>query len=105
MAVALADGELEIDELGLTLPHPRLFERAFVLRPLAEIVLEDQPRPVGLGAGHGEDVREQAGKAERRDDADGEHGEPAEEHGTAKAEDGAGPTLGHLLRLIRRPDP
>jgi len=38
-------------------------------------------------------------------DADGEHGEPAEEHGTAKAEDGAGPTLGHLLRLIRRPDP
>jgi len=30
-------GDLEIDELGLTLPHPRLFERAFVLRPLAEI--------------------------------------------------------------------
>ena len=27
-----------VDELGLTLPHPRLFERAFVLLPLAEIV-------------------------------------------------------------------
>ena len=33
----IAYDELEIDELGLTLPHPRLFERAFVLRPLAEI--------------------------------------------------------------------
>lgn len=28
---------LIIDELGLTVPHPRLFERAFVLLPLAEI--------------------------------------------------------------------
>ena len=33
----IAYGELQIDELGLTLPHPRLFERAFVLRPLVEI--------------------------------------------------------------------
>ena len=33
----IAYGDLEVDELGLTLPHPRLFERAFVLRPLAEI--------------------------------------------------------------------
>jgi 2-amino-4-hydroxy-6-hydroxymethyldihydropteridine diphosphokinase len=33
----IAYGDLEIDELGLTLPHPRLFERAFVLRPLVEI--------------------------------------------------------------------
>lgn len=34
----IAYGDLELVELGLTLPHPRLFERAFVLRPLAEIV-------------------------------------------------------------------
>src|SRR5476649_421993 len=33
----IAYGELKVDELGLTLPHPRLFERAFVLRPLAEV--------------------------------------------------------------------
>ena len=34
----IAYDDLQIDELGLTLPHPRLFERAFVLLPLAEIV-------------------------------------------------------------------
>jgi 2-amino-4-hydroxy-6-hydroxymethyldihydropteridine diphosphokinase len=33
----IAYDDLEIAELGLTLPHPRLFERAFVLLPLAEI--------------------------------------------------------------------
>jgi 2-amino-4-hydroxy-6-hydroxymethyldihydropteridine diphosphokinase len=33
----LAYGDLTIDEPNLTLPHPRLFERAFVLVPLAEI--------------------------------------------------------------------
>ena len=33
----IAYGNLTIDELGLTVPHPRLFERAFVLMPLAEI--------------------------------------------------------------------
>jgi len=33
----IAFGNLTIDELGLTVPHPRLFERAFVLLPLAEI--------------------------------------------------------------------
>ena len=36
----IAYGDLALDELGLTLPHPRLFERAFVLRPLAEIAPE-----------------------------------------------------------------
>ena len=33
----LAYDDLRLDEGGLTLPHPRLFERAFVLVPLAEI--------------------------------------------------------------------
>jgi len=33
----IAYGDIAIDEPGLTLPHPRLFERAFVLAPLAEI--------------------------------------------------------------------
>jgi 2-amino-4-hydroxy-6-hydroxymethyldihydropteridine diphosphokinase len=33
----VAYDDLTIDELGLTLPHPRLFERGFVLVPLAEI--------------------------------------------------------------------
>jgi len=33
----IAYDTLEIEEHGLTLPHPRLFERAFVLAPLAEI--------------------------------------------------------------------
>jgi 2-amino-4-hydroxy-6-hydroxymethyldihydropteridine diphosphokinase len=36
----LAYDDLTLDELGLTLPHPRLFERAFVLIPLAEIAPE-----------------------------------------------------------------
>jgi 2-amino-4-hydroxy-6-hydroxymethyldihydropteridine diphosphokinase len=34
----LAYDDLALDEPGLTLPHPRLLERAFVLVPLAEIV-------------------------------------------------------------------
>jgi len=34
----LSYDNLTIDEPGLTLPHPRLFERAFVLVPLNEIV-------------------------------------------------------------------
>jgi 2-amino-4-hydroxy-6-hydroxymethyldihydropteridine diphosphokinase len=36
----LAYDDVALDEPGLTLPHPRLFERAFVLAPLAEIVPE-----------------------------------------------------------------
>jgi len=34
----LAYDDVAVAEPGLTLPHPRLFERAFVLVPLAEIV-------------------------------------------------------------------
>jgi 2-amino-4-hydroxy-6-hydroxymethyldihydropteridine diphosphokinase len=34
----LAYDDVVLDEPGLTLPHPRLLERAFVLAPLAEIV-------------------------------------------------------------------
>jgi 2-amino-4-hydroxy-6-hydroxymethyldihydropteridine diphosphokinase len=34
----IAFGDLSIDEADITLPHPRLFERAFVLLPLSEIV-------------------------------------------------------------------
>ena len=30
-------GEAQIEEPGLTVPHPRMHERAFVLQPLAEI--------------------------------------------------------------------
>ncbi|MCC2110491.1 MAG: 2-amino-4-hydroxy-6-hydroxymethyldihydropteridine diphosphokinase [Hyphomicrobiales bacterium] len=30
-------GDLAIDEPGLVVPHPHLFDRAFVLRPLADI--------------------------------------------------------------------
>jgi len=33
----IAYDDLTLDEPGLTVPHPRLFERAFVLVPLAEI--------------------------------------------------------------------
>jgi 2-amino-4-hydroxy-6-hydroxymethyldihydropteridine diphosphokinase len=36
----LAYDSLTLNEPNLTLPHPRLFERAFVLVPLAEIVPE-----------------------------------------------------------------
>jgi 2-amino-4-hydroxy-6-hydroxymethyldihydropteridine diphosphokinase len=36
----IAYDDLALDEADLTLPHPRLFERAFVLVPLAEIAPE-----------------------------------------------------------------
>jgi 2-amino-4-hydroxy-6-hydroxymethyldihydropteridine diphosphokinase len=36
----IAYGDMELDTPQLTLPHPRLFERPFVLLPLAEIAPE-----------------------------------------------------------------
>jgi 2-amino-4-hydroxy-6-hydroxymethyldihydropteridine diphosphokinase len=33
----LVYGDLELDEPGLTIPHPRLHERRFALEPLAEL--------------------------------------------------------------------
>ena len=38
-------GERRVDEPGLTVPHPRLAERRFVLAPLAEIA-PDHRHPV-----------------------------------------------------------
>ena len=34
----IAFGDLVLDELELTLPHPRARQRAFVLEPLAEVL-------------------------------------------------------------------
>jgi len=47
----IAFGELEIDEPGLTLPHPHLFERAFVLAPLAEIAPDRKIKGVTIAQG------------------------------------------------------
>ncbi len=53
----LAYDDVAIEEPGLTLPHPHLFERAFVLVPLAEI------RPDWVISGHR--LQEAAEKADR----------------------------------------
>ena len=52
-----------IDKPELTLPHPRLFERAFVLVPLAEIAPDRviAGRSVADGAGRAIDRRESSG--------------------------------------------
>lgn len=44
-------GDQEIDEPGLTVPHPRLAERPFVLGPLAELVPGARIPGAGLTAG------------------------------------------------------
>jgi phage tail tape-measure protein len=71
---------------------------------LAEATLENLAGAVGLGAGNREDVREERWQPDRRDDAEGEDERPADEHRDATAQHGAGPALGHEVRLIRRPD-
>ena len=56
----IAYDDLTLDEPDLTLPHPRLFERAFVLVPLAEIAGDrviagrrvDEAAKVGGCSGH-----------------------------------------------------
>ncbi len=50
-------GEEVLDQDGLTLPHPRLHERAFVLAPLAEIA----PEAIVPGRGLVRDLLEVAG--------------------------------------------
>jgi 2-amino-4-hydroxy-6-hydroxymethyldihydropteridine diphosphokinase len=39
---------IEMNEPGLTLPHPRLFERAFVLAPLAEIAPDRKIKGIAI---------------------------------------------------------
>ncbi|MCA9279113.1 MAG: 2-amino-4-hydroxy-6-hydroxymethyldihydropteridine diphosphokinase [Phycisphaeraceae bacterium] len=46
-------GDSSIDEPGLTVPHPRLAERAFVLEPLIEIASEQQMLPDGKTVSEG----------------------------------------------------
>ena len=56
--ILLYDG-LRIEEEGLTIPHPRMAERLFVLAPLAEIAPETRlnGRPVGELAADLEDTQ------------------------------------------------
>ena len=61
----IAYDNLTVDELGLTVPHPRLFERAFVLLPLAEIApdLVDRRAQRARGGGRGGHGRDRAAAA------------------------------------------
>jgi 2-amino-4-hydroxy-6-hydroxymethyldihydropteridine diphosphokinase len=58
----LAFGECMLDAPGLTLPHPRMHERAFVLLPLAEVAPEW--RHPGLGRTAAELAETVPGRAE-----------------------------------------
>ena len=48
-------GDAQIDSPALTLPHPRMAQRAFVLRPLAEVAPERVP-PAALAAVAGQRI-------------------------------------------------
>ena len=48
--VLLVD-ELQVDEADLVVPHPRMWERRFVLAPLADLAPEMVPPEVLAGAG------------------------------------------------------
>ncbi len=46
-------GELTVDEEDLQVPHPRMWERRFVMEPLSEVAPDLVPSDVALGAGGG----------------------------------------------------
>lgn len=53
-------GDACIDEPGLIIPHPRMHQRAFVLRPLTEIAPQVEIPGLGLAAAFLPQVAEQA---------------------------------------------
>jgi 2-amino-4-hydroxy-6-hydroxymethyldihydropteridine diphosphokinase len=50
-ADVLLVGELETDEADLIVPHPRMWERRFVLQPLADLAPELVPEDVLIASG------------------------------------------------------
>jgi hypothetical protein len=72
-------------------------ERA--IRPVAELVRKDRARPLGVGAGDSERVREQRCQPCRCRAAQDEDDHPRREDCEPEAEDGAGPTLEHMTTL------
>jgi 2-amino-4-hydroxy-6-hydroxymethyldihydropteridine diphosphokinase len=50
-ADVLLVGDLEVDEADLVVPHPRMWERRFVLQPLSDLAPELVPPALLLAAG------------------------------------------------------